>query len=135
MFLTSQAPMAVVVKVRMLFIPASNPLVTKVGHMHAGKRLDRQPVPHYFDHRMLLDSVLRWYDSVIQHSSRIDCHLLVVGPQLFLPERLVGRLTWRVPDIDAIRKFHSNRINVRTPPTLHYHRNFRIAADNADTSG
>ena len=39
--------MAVVAKVRVLFIPVSNLLVTKVGHMHAGERLDQQPVPHY----------------------------------------------------------------------------------------
>lgn len=60
---------------------------------------------------MLPFRVLVGRASVIQQTGGVDRPLLVVRPQLLLPERFVGGFARRVPHINAERKVHDASIN------------------------
>ncbi|SRR6266567_3811162 len=49
---------------------------------------------------------------IIQQASRVDRHLLGVGAQLLLSERLIGKSARRLPHENRVGKVHITSINV-----------------------
>jgi len=67
---------------------------------------------NHFHHWALAYRVLVRDAGIIQQASRVDRHLLGVGAQPLLPERLIGKSARRVPHENRVGKVHITSINV-----------------------
>ncbi len=95
-----------------MFALPGNLLFLQLHRMLIWKAVPRNLESDHFHHWLLSYCVLMWHASLVEQSCRVDRHLLVIGAQLLLPERFVGKFAQHMIDVNAERKFHASSINV-----------------------